>query len=329
MRAMVWTKYGSPDVLQLREIEKPAPADNEVLIKIHATTAPAGDCEMRGLTGAFWYSLLLRLYLGLRKPIRKTILGMELAGEIEAIGKNVTMFKVGDKVFAATGFEKMGTYTDYICLPENSQNDRLLTLKPTNMTDEEAATVPIGGIEALNFLRKGNLQRGQKILINGAGGTIGVFAVQLAKYFGADVTAVDSAEKLEMLRLLGADVVMDYRQTDFTQTGETYHFILDVTGKSSFLGCLKSLKPDGYYVIANFSLLQVFRGWLTSKTSAKKVVLGVATPQLDDLIFLRVLIEAGELTTMIDRRYPLAEIAEAHRYVETGRKQGNVVINVL
>ncbi len=328
MKAIIWTKYGSPDVLQLKEVEKPTPTDKQVLIRIHATTATSGDCEMRGLRGSFWYRWLIRAYVGLRTPQRITILGMELAGEIEAIGKDVTRFKTGDQVFAATGFVEMGSYVDYKCLLEDPKQDGLLTLKPTNMTYEEAAAVPVGGIEALNFLRQGQIQRGQKILINGAGGTIGVFAVQLAKYFEAEVTAVDSADKLDMLRAIGADHVIDYAQQDFTQNGERYDFILDIAGKSPFSNSLTSLKQHGCYVIANVSLVRALRGWWTSMTSSKKVLLAVAKPKLEDLVFLRGLIEAGKLKAFIDKRYPLEQIADAHRYVETGRKKGNVIITV-
>jgi len=324
MKAVVWTKYGPPDVLQLKEVEKPAPKDDEVLIRIYATTATAGDCEQRSLKLPFWLKLPVRAYVGFTRPKRITILGMELAGEIEAVGKDVKRFKKGDKVFAATGFVHMGTYAEYICLPE----DGAMALKPVTMSYEEAAAVPVGGLEALCFLRRGKVQSGQKVLINGAGGTIGPFAVQLAKYFGAEVTAVDSTEKLDMLRSIGADHVIDYTNEDFTQNGEAYDVIFDVVGKSSFSRSVRALKKNGRYLLANPGLSQMFRGRWTSKTSSKKVIWGAADEKTEDLIFLKELVEAGKLKAVIDRCYPLEQAVEAHRYVETGRKKGNVVITV-
>jgi NADPH:quinone reductase-like Zn-dependent oxidoreductase len=327
MKAVVWTAYGPPDVLQLREVEKPSPKDNEVLIRIHATTVTAGDCEQRSLELPVWYRLPMRAYVGLKRPERITILGMELAGEIEAAGKDVRLFKEGDQVFAATGFFRMGTYAEYICLPEEPE-DGALAVKPGNMTYEEATAVPMGGLEALWFLRQGSVQSGQKVLINGAGGTIGTFAVQLAKHFGAEVTAVDSTGKLEMLRSIGADRVIDYTREDSTKSGETYDFILDVASKSSFSGSITSLEQDGRYLIANPGLSQVVRGRWTSKTTSKKVIFGAARPKTEDLVFLKELIEAGKMKSVIDKRYPLEHIAEAHRYVEKGVKKGHVVITV-
>jgi NADPH:quinone reductase-like Zn-dependent oxidoreductase len=324
MRAIVWTKYGSPDVLQLKEIEKPTPRDNEVLIRIYATTVTSGDCEMRSLTDTRWYMFPMRAYVGLQRPKRITMLGMELAGEIEFVGKDVKRFKPGDQVFAATGFVDMGTCAEYKCLPENG----MLAIKPANMTYEEATTVPVGGLEALHFLRQANVQSGQKVLINGAGGTIGTFAVQLAKYFGAEVTAVDSTEKLDMLRSIGADQVIDYTQEDFTKSGETYDVILDVISRSSFSGSIKSLKQNGHYLLANPGLLQMVRGRWTAMTSSKRVTVGSASQKTEDLIFLRELIEAGKIKSVIDCRYPLEQTAAAHRYVESGHKTGHVVITV-
>jgi len=327
MKEVVWTKYGSPDVLELREVEKPVPKDNEVLIKIFATTVTAGDCEQRGLKLPIRYRLLMRAYVGFIKPKRITVLGMDLAGEIESVGKHVKQFKIGDPVFAATGFVRMGTYAEYICLPEKSE-EGALAIKPNNMTFEEASAVPNGGLEALCFLRQGNVQAGQKVLINGAGGTIGTFAVQLAKYFGAEVTGVDSRGKLGMLRSIGADYVVDYTQEDFTKRGETYNFILDVVGKSSFSGSIRSLKQHGRYLIVNSGLLQMVRGRWASMTSGKKVIFGKTSERTEDLVFLKDLIEAGKLRSVIDRTYPLEQIVEAHRYVETGIKNGNVVITL-
>jgi len=330
MKAIIWTKYGPPDVLQLKEVEKPAPEDNEVLIRIYATTATAGDCEMRSMKPAIKYRLLMRLYVGFIRPKRITILGMELAGEIEAVGKDVKLFKKGDQVFAATGFIGTGAYTEYICLPVEPEGG-VMAIKPANMTYEEAAAVPVGGLEALYFLRQGNIvagKKGLKVLINGAGGTIGAFAVQLAKSFGAEVTAVDSTMKLDMLRSIGADHVIDYTQEDFTKSGETYDFILSVVTKSSFSGIIRSLKENGIYLQAVSTLSRKLRGRWISKKSSKQVVFGDARPKNEDLIYLRELIEAGKLKSVIDRHYPLEQTAEAHRYIETGEKKGNVIITV-
>jgi 2-desacetyl-2-hydroxyethyl bacteriochlorophyllide A dehydrogenase len=263
--------------------------------------------------------------MGLRKP-RKQILGQELAGEIESAGKDVKLFRKGDQVFAATGF-RFGAYAEYICLPAKPEQG-VLAIKPANMTCEEAAAVPVGGLEALYFLRKGNIQSGQKVLINGAGGSIGTFAVQLAKSFGAEVTGVDSTGKLDMLRSIGADHVIDYTQEDFTKSGETYDVIFDVVGKSSFSRSVRSLKHNGRYLLANAGLSQMARGRWTSMTSSKKVILGAASEKTEDLIFLKELIEAGKIKPVIDRRYPLERIAEAHSYVDSGHKKGNVVITV-
>jgi NADPH:quinone reductase-like Zn-dependent oxidoreductase len=326
MKAIVWTEYGSPDGLQLKEVEKPTPKDNEVLIRIYATTVTAGDCEMRSLKLPLMVSLPMRVFNGLRKPTKKTILGMELAGEIESVGKDVKLFKKGDQVFGCPGFAQ-GAYAEYVCLPEETE-DGVLAIKPANMTYEEAAAVPIGGIEALHFLRQGNIQSGQEVLINGAGGTIGTMAVQLAKYFGADVTGVDSTSKLDMLRSIGADQVFDYTQEDFTKSGETYDVIFDVVGKASFSGSIRSLKQNGCYLLANPSLSRMVRGLWTSRTSSKRVIAGTSSYKTEDLTFLKELIEAGKIKSVIDRRYPLEQIPEAHRYVEKGGKKGNVVITV-
>ena len=326
MKAIVWTAYGPPEVLQLQEIEKPIPKDNEVLIRIRATSVTAGDCEGRSLSFPFWLLIPMRLYKGIRKPRGTAILGQELAGDVEAVGKDVTRFKAGDAVFGTTGFG-FGAYAQYLCLPEMSEAG-VLAIKPTNMTYEEAAAVPTGGLEALHFLRKGSIQNGETVLINGAGGGIGTAAVQLAKYFGAQVTAVDSTGKLDMLRALGADHVIDYAQEDFSKGGETYDVILDVVGKDSFARCIKALKPNGRYLMANPRLRSIVRGMWISRSSSKKVIADFAGRKLEDLLHLKELIEAGKLKTVIDRHYPLEQTVEAHRYVETGQKKGNVVITV-
>ncbi len=326
MKAIVWTKYGPPDVLQLKEVDKPTPKDDEVLIKIYAATVTAGDCELRRSKFNSWYWLFARILIGLRKPKRITILGQELAGEIEAVGKEVKLFKKGDQVFATTGF-RFGAYAEYVCLPSRYA----IAIKPVNMSYEEAATVPVGGLNALFFLTKANIeniQTGQKVLINGAGGSIGTIAVQLAKSFGAEVTAVDSTKKLDMLRSIGADQVIDYTQEDFTKSGETYDVIFDLVNKSSFSGGIRSLKKKGIYILANHGLSRKLRGRWTSWTSSKKVITKLASDRTENLIYLKELIEAGKIKAVIDRRYPLEQTAEAHRYVETGQKTGNVVITV-
>src|SRR5205823_10909321 len=322
MKAIVCTKYGPPDVLQLKEIEKPSPKDNEVLIRVHAATVTKGDCELRSLKLPLLWKLIARIGFGCRRP-RKKILGQELAGEIESVGKAVRLFKKGDQVFAFTGL-RLGAWAEYNCLPENGW----MAIKPANMTYEEAAAVPAGGLHALHCLRKGNIESGQKVLIYGAGGTVGTVAVQLAKSFGAEVTGVDSTRKLDMLRSIGADKVIDYSKEDFTKSGETYDVIFDVVGKASYSGCIRSLRENGYYLLGNPGLSQQFRGLWTSMMSRKKIVGGMVSYRTEDLIFLRELVEAGKIRTVIDRRYPLEQVAEAHRYVDTGQKVGNVVVTV-
>ena len=327
MKAIVWTKFGPPEVLQLQEVEKPQPKDNELLIKIHATTVTIGDCEMRRLDYPLTTRLILQMYIGFRKPTRITILGMELAGEIEEVGKDVTKFKKGDQIFAATGFMGTGTCAEYTCLPERPEGGAI-ALKPANMTFYEATAVPVGGLEALSLLKKGNIQPRQEVLINGAGGTVGPYAIQLAKFFGAEVTAVDSTKKLDVLQSIGADHVIDYTHKDFTKSDKTYDVIFDVVGKSRYSGCIKSLEENGIYLLTYPKLSRSIRGLWNSRRSNKKVISGTATDSTEDLIFLRELIEAGKIKSVIDRCYPLNQTAEAHKYVETGEKIGNVVITV-
>lgn len=327
MKAIVWTKYGPPEVLQLREVAKPTPKETEVLIRIAATTVTAGDCEMRGLKFPILFQLPMRLYNGLWKPKKIKVLGQELAGEIEVVGKAVTLFKKGDQVFGTTGLG-FGAYAEYICLPEASKMG-VLTIKPANITFEEAASVPTAALEALHFLRRGNIQSGQRILIIGAGGSIGTFALQLARYFGAEVTAVDRTGKLDMLRSIGADHVIDYTNHDYTKSAETYDIIFDVMGKSSFPGCVNLLRQNGRYLIGNPGLTQLVRGSWISKRTSKKVIFGAAQQKTEDLVYLKDLIEAGKIKSVIDRCYPLEQVPEAHRYVESGQKKGNVTISLL
>jgi len=319
MKAVVCTKYGPPDVLRLREVEKPTPKDNEILVRVYATTVTAMDVRTRSFRVPLSYWLFARMVVGLRKP-KRAIMGTELAGEIESVGKYVKRFKKGDQVFALAG----GANAEFICLPE----DAAVAIKPANMTYEEAAAVPFGGGTALHFLRKGNIQSGQAVFIYGASGSVGTFAVQLAKCFGTEVTGVCSTANLEMVRSLGADRVIDYTKEDFAKSGETYDVIFDTVGKSSFSGCIRSLKKEGIYLTTNAAPALGVRMRWASMTSSKKLIGGIASVKAEDLIFLSELIEAGKIKSVIDRRYPLEQIVEAHRYVDRGHKKGNVVITI-
>jgi NADPH:quinone reductase-like Zn-dependent oxidoreductase len=322
MKAIVWTKYGSPDVLQLKEVEKPTPKENEVLIKVHAATVTLGDCELRRMKGSLLLVIAFRIYAGILRPKRITILGQELAGEIEAVGKDVTKFKKGDQVFAPC-LLRLGAYAEYKCLPESYP-----VLKPASITYEQAATIPTGGINGLDFLRAGNVRAGESVLINGAGGSIGTYALQIAKTLGAEVTCVDSAEKLDMLRSIGADHVIDYTREDFTKNGKTYDVIIDVVGKSPFSRSVKSLKPNGRYVLGNPSLTARIRARWTPISLGKKVIVALARYKAEYYTFLKEQMVAGKIRSIIDRRYPLEQTAEAHRYVDEGHKKGNVIITV-
>ncbi len=309
MKAIVCTKYGPPEVLQLQDVEKPAPKNNEVLIKICATAVTASDCMIRRLNPSVWQPMLLMagLILGFTKP-RNPILGVVLAGEVELAGKEVKRFKASDHVFAFTTKSpiqpRFGTYAEYICLPEDS----ILALKPSNVTYEEATAIPYGGLLALHFLKKGNIQSGQKVLIYGASGAIGTAAVQLARYFGANVTGVCSTTNLELVKSLGADTVIDYTQEDFTTKGERYDFIFNAVGKrKAQLQCENVLTSNGKHITVDD---------------------GIPKPQLEDLILLKELVETGQLKAVIDRCYTLDQMVEAHTYVDAGHKKGNVVITV-
>lgn len=319
MKAIVYTKYGPPEVLELKEVKKPVPKDNEVLIRVHATTVTAADCLMRK-SEAF----TSRLFLGLRKP-RRNILGVELAGEIESVGKDVKRFKKGDQVYGFTGFV-LGAYAEYNCMPEKSS----LVMMPSNMTYEEAAAVADGATTTLFFLRdKGNIQSGQKVLINGASGSIGTAAVQLAKYFGAEVTGVCSTANLELVKSLGADRVIDYTKEEFTKNGETYDIIFDTVGKSSFSRCKSSLKKNGRYLLTKGGLIYYVLTLWTSMVGSKKIIYAMSIEKTKALIFITQLMEAGKLKPVIDRYYPLEQISDAHRYVDKGHKKGSVVIKVI
>jgi NADPH:quinone reductase-like Zn-dependent oxidoreductase len=322
MKAVVYTTYGTPDVLQISEVPTPTPKTNEVLIRIHAAAVTTTDCNLRG------GDKLMRLVFGLRRPKRQ-VLGTEFAGEIEAVGKDVTRFRAGDQVFAATG-AGFGAHAEYICLPE----DAALAPKPTNATYAEAAAICEGGMTALPFLRDtGKIQHGDRVLINGASGAVGASAVQLAKAFGADVTGVCGPTNVDLVRSLGADTVIDYSQTDFTRTGQLYDIIFDAVGKSSFSRCKDSLKPDGVYLATVPSLALYAHVLWTAKLGGKKAKVAAtglrpASEKVTDLRYLSGLAEAGTLTPTLDRSYPMTQVAEAHRHVETGHKKGSIVITM-
>lgn len=330
MKAIVYTEYGTPDVLYLKEMEKPVPKDNELLIRVHAVSVNIGDIWARNfkaispgkfsMPGLLW--LPARMYFGFSKP-KVNILGSEFAGQVESVGKNVKLFKPGDQVFGYRG-QSMGANAEYLCVPENG----LVAIKPANMTHEEAAVVPYGALTALNLLGKVNIQPRQKVLVNGASGGIGSAAVQLAKYYGAEVTGVCGTQQLESVKALGADKVIDYTQEDFTQNGETYDLIFDIMNKSSFSKCKNSLTENGRYLLASFKMKQLFQMLWTSMIGSKKVICALSGEKIEDLLFIKELVEKGKFTSIIDKRYPLEQAADAHRYMESGHKKGKVVLTM-
>ncbi|MBX3010435.1 MAG: NAD(P)-dependent alcohol dehydrogenase [Caldilineaceae bacterium] len=330
MKAIVYTEYGPPEVLHLAEVAKPTPKENEILIRVHAAPVNYGDTLARNFANVtardfnmpapLW--LLARLAFGFRQP-KKPILGSELAGEIEAVGKAVTQFRPGDQVFAYSGMN-MGAYAEYLCLPATG----MVAHKPANLSYAEAAALPYGGIMALALLRKANLQPGQKVLINGASGGIGVLAVQIAKHWGAHVTGVCSTLRVDYVKTLGADQVLDYTQTDFTQSQERYDLVFDILGRSSFARCRRVLQPNGIYLLASFKSDKLLQMLATAWRGGQKVICAFANEQVADLVCLKELAEAGQVRTIVDRCYPLAAAAAAHRYYATGQKAGHVLITM-
>ncbi len=322
MKAAVYERYGSPDVLEAREIEKPIPKDNEVLVKVYATTVTSGDVRIRSLKVPFGFKLLVRIMFGFSGP-RQPVPGLEFAGKVESVGKDVAEFKQGEEVFGAS--ENFGANAEYVTVPENGA---ILT-QPENMNFEESAAVSFGAISSLVFLRDfGQIQSGQKVLINGASGSLGIFAVQLAKYFGAEVTGVCSGSNAEMVKSLGADKVIDYTKEDFTQDDETYDIIFDTVGKIYFSDCKNSLTKNGRFLMAVAGIPQYLQVLWTKLFGSKKAISGVAQNTKKDLTFIKNLIEDGKIKTVIDKTYSMDEIADAHDYVEKGHKRGNVVIRI-
>lgn len=323
MKAIIYTEYGPPEVLQLQEVAKPVPKDNEILIKVMAAEATKGDCELRCFNFPVkWFWLPLRLAWGAFKP-RKPILGGYFAGEVESVGKEVTKFKAGDEIFGSTGLH-MGAYGEYLCLSAS----HTLVQKPHNASFVEAAAVPLGGFNALHYMRKANIQQGEKVLIIGAGGSIGVYGVQIAKAKGAEVTAVDSGIKEEMLKQIGADHFIDYKKEDFTKSGQSYDVIFDMVAGNSYNGCVNVLKPKGRYLMANPRMIDMLHSVLTPMFTDKKVIFAFAGEKEEELLALKEMIEAGELKPVVDKVFPLAAVAEAHHRVEAEQRLGPVVIAV-
>jgi len=317
MKAIELTKYGAPEFLQISEVEKPSPGDHELLIKIFATSVSSGDARMRRAD-----PFIIRLIFGFKRP-RKPVLGVVVAGEIEAIGKDVSTYKVGDQVFGSSGMN-FGAHAEYVTVPQ----DAVLALKPAKMTFEEAAAIPFGGTASLHFLRIANIRQGQQVLIYGASGAIGTLAVQLAKHYGAEVTAVCSTSNFELMKSLGADRFIDYKTEDFTKNGGKYDVIFDTVGKSSTRKALRSLNKDGYLLLASAGLGAMLMGSVRSMFMSKKIVSGVIKETAEDMNFFKQLIENGTLKAVIDRIYTLKQIIDAHAYVDMGHKKGNVVIAI-
>lgn len=317
MKAIIYTQYGAPEVLQLKEVEKPSPKDNEILVRIKATAVNSGDWRLRKAD-----PFAVRLFFGLMKP-KLNILGSVFSGEVEGVGKAVKLFKEGDQVFGHMDM-RLGAYAEYKCLPENGT----IALKPGSLTHAEAAVIPFGGVTALHFLKKAAIKSGQKVLINGASGAVGSAAVQLAKHFGALVTGVCSTANIDLVKSLGANNVIDYTKEDFTQNGEKYDVIFDSVNKVSFTSCIKSLNKSGLLILSAAGVPEMLKGFWSSMTSSKKVLTGVISHSAKDIAFLKELIENGKLKPVIDRSYSLEQMAEAHAYVEKGHKKGSVAITI-
>jgi len=323
MKAIVYHKYGPPDVLKLKELEKPIPKDNEILIKVHAAEATKSDCELRSFNFPVkWFWLPLRIVKGINKP-KKPILGGYFAGEVVSIGMEVSRFAMGDSVFGSAGL-RMGAYGEYMCLPDSYT----IVPKPDNMSFEEAAAVPLGGLNAFHFLSKANIQDGEKVLVNGAGGSIGTFGVQIAKLMGAEVTAVDSGVKEEMLRRIGADHFINYLVEDFTKNGRKYDVIFDMVARSSYSGCVRALTPEGRYLMANPRISDMIRSVLTTKFTDKKVTFAFARETKEELLALKELIEEGKINSVVDKVFSMDQAADAHRRVETEQRLGTIVISM-
>jgi NADPH:quinone reductase-like Zn-dependent oxidoreductase len=328
MKAVVWTKYGPPENLKLQELDQPRLHDDHILVRVRAAGVTTGDCEMRRMQLPLMLSLPMRLYTGFTKPKRITILGQELAGEVIRVGKNARNFKVGDCVFGVTGFA-FGAYAEMVCLPDQPGDAQgQLAILPSGVSFVEAAVLPTAGLEALHYLRSMQVGPGSKVLVVGGGGSIGTYAIQLAKHLGAEVTTVDNAEKAELMRSLGADRVIDYTREDCTNEDSSYDLIIDVVGRRGVARRLKLLKPGGYYYLAFAGLRHLFLSLWTSLTSRKKLMIQSSAQSKADLVYLGELMEKGILKSIIDRRFPLTQVSDAHRYVESGKKQGNVALMV-
>ena len=324
MRAIVYTRYGGPDVLRVKDIDKPAPGDDELLIRIHAAEATKADCEMRSFKFAVkWFWLPLRIAAGLIRP-KNPVLGGYFAGEIETVGKMVSKFTPGEQIFGCARL-RMGAYAEYACLPDSYT----IVPKPDNLTFEESAAVPLGGLNGLHFMRRANIKNGEKVLVNGAGGSIGTFGVQIAKAMGAEVTAVDSPIKEQMLRRIGADHFFDYTREDFTRSGKTYDVIFDMVARSSYSGCIRSLSPGGRYLKGNPRLSDMLRSVLTTRFTSKTAVFAFAGEKEEELLELKEMIESGNIKPVVDKIYPMNQAPEAHRRVETEQRSGIVVISMM